>query len=103
MVSSLLGAIIGDIVGSKYEFTSNKTKDFEDTVRNAVSLGGDSDTQAAMAGAIAEAFYGIPEDIKQKGLEYIKGAARGYLQFANNTKKGRRKCLTVRTAPDVQV
>ena len=52
--------------------------DFEDAIRNAVSLGGDGDTQAAMAGAIAEAFYEIPEDIKQKGLEYIKGAARGY-------------------------
>ena len=55
-----------------------ESMDFEDAVRNAVSLGGDGDTQAAMAGAIAEAFYGIPEDIKQKGLEYIKGAARGY-------------------------
>lgn len=55
-----------------------ESTDFEDAVRNAVSLGGDGDTQAAMAGAIAEAFYGIPEDIKQKGLEYIKGAARGY-------------------------
>ncbi len=55
-----------------------ESSDFEDAIRNAVSLGGDGDTQAAMAGAIAEAFYGIPEDIKQKGLEYIKGAARGY-------------------------
>lgn len=55
-----------------------ESSDFEDALRNAVSLGGDGDTQAAIAGAIAEAFYGIPEDIKQKGLEYIKGAARGY-------------------------
>ena len=55
-----------------------ESSDFEDAIRNAVSLGGDGDTQAAMAGAIAEAFYGIPENIKQKGLEYIKGAARGY-------------------------
>jgi ADP-ribosylglycohydrolase len=38
--------------------------DFEDAVRNAVSLGGDADTQAAIAGAIAEAFYkGVPEYI----------------------------------------
>lgn len=37
---------------------------FEDAIRNAVSLGGDADTQAAIAGAIAEAFYGrIPEAI----------------------------------------
>ena len=38
--------------------------DYEDTVRNAVSLGGDADTQAAIAGAIAEAFYhGVPDNI----------------------------------------
>ena len=35
-------------------------EDFEDVIRNAVSLGGDSDTQAAIAGSIAEAFFGIP-------------------------------------------
>lgn len=35
---------------------------YEDTVRLAVSLGSDSDTQAAMAGAIAEAFYGLPPE-----------------------------------------
>ena len=33
--------------------------DFEDVVRNAVSIGGDSDTIACMAGAIAAAYYGI--------------------------------------------
>jgi len=38
--------------------------DFEDSIRNAVSLGGDADTQAAIAGAIAEPFYGrIPNHI----------------------------------------
>ena len=37
--------------------------DYESTLRLAVSLGGDSDTQACIAGAIAEAFYGIPDDI----------------------------------------
>ena len=35
-------------------------KDFEDVIRIAVSLGGDSDTIAAMAGSIAQAFYGLP-------------------------------------------
>ena len=38
-------------------------RDFEDVVRNAVSLGGDSDTIAAIAGSIAEAFYGVPDEI----------------------------------------
>lgn len=39
------------------------SKDYENTVRLAVSLGGDSDTQACIACGIAEAFYGIPDDI----------------------------------------
>lgn len=37
--------------------------DFEDSIRNAVSLGGDADTQAAIAGSIAEAFWGIPDEL----------------------------------------
>ena len=37
---------------------------FEDVIRNAVSLGGDSDTIACIAGSIAEAFYGVPEELK---------------------------------------
>jgi ADP-ribosylglycohydrolase len=41
---------------------------FESTVRNAVSLGGDSDTLAAIAGSIAEAYYGIPDDIQVQAL-----------------------------------
>jgi ADP-ribosylglycohydrolase len=41
--------------------------DFEDAIRNAISIGGDSDTIACMAGAIAEAFYqGIPDPILQE-------------------------------------
>ena len=37
---------------------------YEDAVRNAVSLGGDSDTMACIAGSIAETFYGsVPEQI----------------------------------------
>jgi ADP-ribosylglycohydrolase len=45
--------------------------DFEDAVRNAVSLGGDGDTQACIAGSIAEAFYGIPEEIQEEVFKYI--------------------------------
>lgn len=39
---------------------------FEDVIRTAVSLGGDSDTIACMAGAIAEGFYGVPEELKEE-------------------------------------
>lgn len=48
-----------------------ESNDFEDAIRNAISLGGDSDTLAAITGSIAEAAYGIPEDIKEKTLSYF--------------------------------
>ena len=44
---------------------------FEEVIRLAVSLGGDSDTLTAIAGSIAEAYYPIPNDIKEKALEYL--------------------------------
>ena len=43
-----------------------ESENYEDAVRNAISLGGDSDTLGAIAGAIAEALHGIPEDIKER-------------------------------------
>ena len=45
--------------------------DFEDAVRNAISIGGDSDTIGCIAGGIAEALYGIPQNIYDKGLSYL--------------------------------
>ena len=44
---------------------------FEDTIRNAISIGGDSDTIAAMAGGIAEAYYGIPAELREKAMTYL--------------------------------
>lgn len=38
---------------------------FEDVIRTAVSLGGDCDTLTCIAGSLAEAFYGVPEELKQ--------------------------------------
>ena len=49
----------------------NESTDFEDAIRNAVSIGGDSDTIAAMVGGIAEAYYGIPEDIQNNAIEFL--------------------------------
>ena len=37
---------------------------FEDVIRTAVSLGGDCDTLTCIAGGVAEAFYGVPEELK---------------------------------------
>lgn len=48
------------------------SKSYEDAVRNAVSLGGDSDTLACITGGIAEAFYGgVPEEICAKVRELL--------------------------------
>ena len=56
-----------------------ESTDFEDAIRNAISLGGDSDTLAAITGSIAEAAYGIPEWIKVKTISYLDGTLRGVL------------------------
>jgi ADP-ribosyl-[dinitrogen reductase] hydrolase len=44
---------------------------FEDAIRNAISVGGDSDTLAAITGAIAQAHYGIPQELRAKALTYL--------------------------------
>ena len=49
-----------------YESTS-----FEDAMRNAISVGGDSDTLAAITGTIAEHYYGIPAWMQQAALSYL--------------------------------
>jgi ADP-ribosylglycohydrolase len=57
-----------------------ESTDFEDAIRNAISLGGDSDTLAAITGSIAEAAYGIPEPIKEKALTYLDEPMRDVLR-----------------------
>jgi len=51
--------------------------DFESSIRNAVSLGADADTQAAIAGSIAECFYGgVPEEIATQALATLSPRLR---------------------------
>jgi ADP-ribosylglycohydrolase len=55
-----------------------ESTDFEDAVRNAISLGGDADTMACIAGAIAEAYYGgVPEHIRGPVLERLDDRLEG--------------------------
>lgn len=49
-------------------FESNS---FEDAIRNAISIGGDSDTIGAITGSIAAAYYGVPKDIRETALNYL--------------------------------
>lgn len=54
-----------------------QSTDFEDTVRNAVSFGGDADTLACIAGAMAEAYYGrVPSDIQIEVLRRLDDPLR---------------------------
>jgi len=46
-----------------------ESESFEDAIRNAISIGGDSDTIAAITGSVAEAYYGVPDNIK----EFVRG------------------------------
>ena len=46
-------------------------RSYEDVIRNAIALGGDADTEAAIAGGIAAAYYGVPDEIIQQALNYI--------------------------------
>jgi ADP-ribosylglycohydrolase len=62
----MLGAIAGDIIGSVHE-----------GARNAISLGGDADTMACIAGGIAEAYYGgVPDGIGDYALALLDDRLR---------------------------
>lgn len=44
---------------------------FEDAIRNAISIGGDSDTLAAITGGIAQAYYSVPQELEEKMYSYL--------------------------------
>ncbi len=61
-----------------------ESTDFEDAIRNAISLGGDSDTLACITGGIAQAFYGgVPETISNKVLKrldpHLKSVTKAFI------------------------
>ena len=64
----------------------SQASSFEDAIRLAISHGGDSDTIGAIVGSIAEARFGIPQEMKEKALSYLPDdMTRIYQQFkANN-------------------
>ena len=52
---------------------------FEDCVRNAISIGGDSDTIACITGSIAEAYYGVPDEIREKVVSYLPNSFKSVI------------------------
>lgn len=76
-----------------------ESKNFEDAIRNAISIGGDSDTLAAITGSIAEAYYGIPTDIRKHALTFLDERLLSVLvEFENKyeplMEKGNKKIKT---------
>ena len=53
-------------------FAFLESNSFEETIRNAISIGGDTDTIACIAGSLAESYYGIPEDLLEQVKPYLK-------------------------------
>ena len=49
-----------------------ESESFEDAIRNTISIGGDSDTLAAITGAIAEAYYGVPDELWEQAKSYLE-------------------------------
>ncbi|MCL2102375.1 MAG: ADP-ribosylglycohydrolase family protein [Fibromonadales bacterium] len=81
-----------DEIRAKYRFNSScqgsvpqaimaflESNSFEDSIRNAVSIGGDSDTIAAIAGSIAEAYYGVPDELRERALAFLDERLLGML------------------------
>lgn len=62
-----------------------ESRNFVDAIRNAVSIGGDSDTIAAITGGIAEAYYGVPEMVEKQALEYLN-AYRDFMRIIEEFK-----------------
>ena len=53
-------------------FTYLESNSFEETIRNAISIGGDTDTIACIAGSLAESYYGIPQELLEQVKPYLK-------------------------------
>ncbi len=62
-------------------------KDFEDVIRTAVSLGGDCDTLTCIAGSMAEAFYGVPDDLSAECRRRLPEDIIAVLDRFNKKKK----------------
>lgn len=62
----MIGAILGDIVGSIYEFDNIKTKDFQLFDKECIFT-----DDSVMTIAVAEGYYGISDDLKETALSYL--------------------------------
>ena len=59
----------------------------KETIRNAISIGGDTDTIACIAGSLAESYYGIPEEILTQVKPYLKDYMKELLEKEKTLQK----------------
>jgi len=72
-------------------FVFLESDSFEDSIRKAISIGGDSDTIAAIVGSLSEAYYGIDEKLYEQAKPYIKDYMKPVIEkFYERNKK---KCI----------
>lgn len=58
-----------------------ESENFEDAIRNAISIGGDSDTLGAITGAVAGAYYGVPKEIEERAMKYLDVTGKAVLNL----------------------
>ena len=59
-------------------------EDYEDSIRNAISIGGDSDTIGCITGSIAEAYFGVPADLRNSAMNYLPEAFQSIISEFEN-------------------
>jgi len=70
-----------------------ESTDFEDSIRKAISIGGDTDTIAAITGSISEAYYGIPNHLIKEVEKYIPDNYKDVIEKFYNNKNIKKLCL----------
>ena len=92
----MIGAIIGDIVGSRFEFDNTNDFNFElfteecaytDDTICTIAVGGDSDTIGAIVGGIAEAIWGVPEQMQSEAMNYLPDDMAAIIEQFQNRKQ----------------
>ena len=68
-------------------YTFLESNSFEETIRNAISIGGDTDTIACIAGSLAESYYGIPENLLEQVKPYLKDYMKELLEKEKTLQK----------------
>ena len=68
-------------------YTFLESNSFEERIRNAISIGGDTDTIACIAGSLAESYYGIPENLLEQVKPYLKDYMKELLEKEKTLQK----------------